>query len=156
MARGPLLAILAASALILGQPSPRSILLGAGLALAPLALRAWAFAHLGGQGRTRDPAPPSARVRSGPYGRLSHPVYIANLGLAVAMLVAAAPPWAAGSGLGITVAAFYGLLAAREGAQLVDLPAVRRRPTWRRVPRWERSTWATTAAWFALLLARSA
>lgn len=132
------------------------MILGVVLASIPLALRAWAFAHLGGQGRTRDPAPPAARVRSGPYARLSHPVYVANSGLAGCMLVAAAPPLGIGIALGGTVALFYTLLAWREGGQLAGLPLVDGRPAWRRVPRWERSTWATTGLWFALLAIRVA
>ena len=141
-------------ALAASSPTSESLLLGGLAALPALWLRAWAFAHLGGRGRTRDPAPPAGRVRGGPYGWATHPVYVANVGLAAAMLVAGRPAVAFSAPLLALVAGFYAVLGARESAQLVSLPTVDRPPDWRSVPRWERSTWATTAAWFVALAIR--
>jgi protein-S-isoprenylcysteine O-methyltransferase Ste14 len=152
--RGPLLIVPAVFALVASEPTSETLLAGLGLSLFALSLRGWAFAHLGGAGRTRDLAAPTERVNSGPYRWVAHPVYVANCGLAGAMLVAAAPGWIIGAGLGAFVFAFYGLLAWREGAQLRDVPAAPGLIAWRRVPRWERSTWATTALFFGLLAAR--
>ena len=132
-------------------PSAWTLLWGVLIAAPALLLRAWAFAHLGGQGRTRDPAPPTHRVRSGPYARLHHPVYLANVLLAAGMLAAAGLPRSWALALLVGVLGFYGLLAWRESAQLPGLPVAAPRVTWARVARWERSTWITTALWFTLL-----
>ena len=117
-----------------------------------LSLRFWAFAHLGGQGRTRDASAPRRRVVSGPYAALNHPVYLGNLLLAGGIVIAARPPgWLAILSL-TGVAGFYALLARREGVQVAGL-AMRagRVAGTRQVARIERSTWLTVAA--VLLLA---
>jgi len=120
--------------------------------LAGLGLRAVAFRHLGGQGRTRDPSPPSGHVVTGPYSRLEHPVYVANLLIAAGLVFAMAPPdRVAAAGL-IIVTGLYVALAARESEQLRSLPIERRAPrTWPQVARSERSTWLTVGV--VLLLA---
>ncbi len=150
-ARGPLLASLALLALPSARPDRGSLLLGALLCAPPLLLRAWAFAHLGGAGRTRSPEAPPERVRSGPYRLLDHPVYVANVLLAGAMLQAARPPGSVAALLAVALVAFYGVLARREGAQWAGRPSAARAAAWARVPRWERSTWATTGLWFLVL-----
>jgi protein-S-isoprenylcysteine O-methyltransferase Ste14 len=116
-----------------------------------LGLRAWAFAHLGGQGRTRDPRAPEGRVASGPYAHLDHPVYLANLLAAAGLILAVAPPPAfAGVALVLTVA-LYAVLAARESAQVRGLPVVLRpRRTVAQVARSERSTWLTVGVLLVL------
>lgn len=153
--RGALLVVPAVAAIALGAPAPRSLAIGFAAALPPLLLRAWAFAHLGGQGRTRDPDPPPARVVTGPYAWVSHPVYVANLALGMAFLVAVRPPPAWAGGLALGLGGFYALLALRESGQLRAVPpAGRQPPQWRRVARWERGTWITTALFFALAALR--
>lgn len=137
--------------LILGAPGAHTIAGSSPWIVAGLALRAWSFAYLGGQGRTRDPSAPSGRVVSGPYARIEHPVYVANLLVATGLTVAIAPPGTvAAIALG-GVGGLYAVLAARESDQVRGLDPDRRpRRTLRQVARSERSTWVTVAGLWTL------
>lgn len=151
--RGLLLAVPAVLAVLSGQPTLPSVGSSLVLLLFGLGLRCWATSHIGGAGRTRLPGPPTNRVVSGPYRLLRHPLYVANLGIALGLILALRPPGPIVVLLVLSVSGFYALLAEREDAQLIRIPA---RPAsvplgWRAVARHERSTWIGLAA--ILLLA---
>jgi protein-S-isoprenylcysteine O-methyltransferase Ste14 len=151
--RGSLLLLPAVLALLSSRPGAGTLPAALPWLAAGLALRAWSFSWLGGQGRTRDPGPPAVRVIGGPYALFEHPVYLANVAVALGLLIAAAPPGWLAAALALGLVAFYGALAAREGAQLAGLPT-RGQPVagLARVARTERSTWAVVAL-FCLLAA---
>ncbi len=140
--RGAVFAVVGILALITGS-TPRAGLLLAGPWLAAgLGLRAWAFAHLGSGGRTRDPAPPRTRVTSGPYRYLQHPAYVGNLLIAFGLLVVARPPGPTAAGFALVVVVLYAILAARESRQIIGIPTRRAAALGTRgVLRSERSTW---------------
>lgn len=152
--RGAVAGTLAIIAVLGGRPTVGSFVLG-GLLSAPfLALRAWAFAFLGGQGRTRDPAPPAARVVSGPYRFVKHPVYVANMGLALALVIGArVAPGPAGLLAGLA-AALWLTLAWREDEILEGLSERGGEADWMAVRRSERSTWMAGAIAAGLLALR--
>lgn len=152
--RGAVLALPALLALAAGRPGAATIALAMPWLLGGLALRAWAFSWLGGEGRTRDPGPPRRRVRGGPFPWLAHPVYLGNVAVAAGMAVAARPAgWVAAGLLGL-VTALYAVLAGREDRLLRGIVARQGRPAgFRLVARWERSTWAAVGV-FLLLAAR--
>ncbi len=153
--RGLILAGVAALVLGVARPSPGTVASSLGLLIPGLGLRLWAFTHLGGRGRTRDPRAPTDRVCSGPYRLLGHPVYVGNAVMAAAMLLAAGLRAPTGLGFGLFVLVFYAGLALREHRQLVGLPKAPAEPVpWARAATWERSTWATTALFYGLLLLR--
>lgn len=142
-----ILAALGCALAAAAQPTPASWAVGVPVLLAGLALRGWAFHHLGPAGRTRHPEPPSGRVVTGPYALVPHPVYLANYALALGLVLVADPPPV---GLAVflgAVAVLYGVLARRESAQTASLPV---RPSaalgLRGVMRSERSTWLSVAA----------
>ncbi len=134
----------------LGEPGARTIAPALPWILTGLLLRAWSFAHLGGQGRTRDPSPPEARVVTGPYAVFEHPVYVANLLVAAGLTIAIHPSGLVAAGALVAVTALYTALAARESGQVEGLPVRRSAPLWDRVPRWERSTWLTIVGLVAI------
>ncbi len=143
------------AALVLGlaRPTPATLAASLGLLVPGLALRLWAFTHLGGRGRTRDPGPPIDRVSSGPYRWVGHPIYLGNASMALAMLVAAGLSALAGLGYGLFVVGFYAVLAMREQLQITGLKtAPAQAVPWAQAASWERSTWATTALYYGLLL----
>jgi protein-S-isoprenylcysteine O-methyltransferase Ste14 len=141
--RGALLAIPAILAVLSAQPSFGSFLSSLFLLVMGLALRGWATAHLGGAGRTRSAEPPEARVVTGPYARLRHPLYVANLGISLGLVLALRPPGPIVVLLVLSVTAFYALLAERENHLLEGLPIRPPVPAlpWALVARHERSTW---------------
>jgi len=148
--RGVVLAGAGLALALVAKPTASSWALGTPVIVLGLALRGWAFHHLGSVGRTRDPAAPGGRVISGPYAVLPHPVYLANYLVALGLVLTAEPgPILLALFLAL-VAAVYGLLARREGAQVADLPA---RPSASMglagVARSERSTWASVGALLA-------
>jgi len=150
--RGLLLAVPALLAVLTGEPTARSLGASLALLLGGLMIRAWATAHLGGAGRTTDPSPPKDRVVSGPYARLRHPLYAANLAVALGLVLALRPPVPIMVLLVLTVTGFYASLAEREDAQIAMLPA---RPMasplpWSAVARHERSTWLAVAGILAV------
>ncbi len=152
--RGPVLAALGVAVALFARPSPRSLLLGAPWIAAGLLLRAWAFRHLGSSGRTRDPAPPSGRVRTGPYGLLPHPVYVSNLLVVGGLLTTASLSAGAAIAAMALPSGLYLMLAVRESRQL---EALTQRPSAGLSPlqlaRSERSTWLSVAALLAAQLA---
>lgn len=147
-----MLGIVAVALLAADSPGASTHAIAAPWILAGLGLRAWAFGHLGGQGRTRDPSPPGGRVYTGPYARLEHPVYVANLLVAAGLVLAIAPPGPLAAIALIGVSGLYLVLSGRESAQIRRLPVeLRPRKTVAEVARSERSTWVTVA--LLLLLA---
>jgi len=70
----PLIAV----GLVLGRPTPASVLLGAAVTGMGEFIRAWSVAHIGARSRTRG-ASVGALVTSGPYGRCRNPIYLGNL-----------------------------------------------------------------------------
>jgi len=105
------------------RTEPWILAAGLPLLLLGLGVRAWAFAHLGPAGRTRDPAPPESRATSGPYRWLRHPVYVGNLAVAAGLLVVAWAPAGVSAGAAAAVLACYAVLAMRESVQLAPVPA---------------------------------
>jgi protein-S-isoprenylcysteine O-methyltransferase Ste14 len=130
-------------AVLSGSPSLNAVVSSLLLFALGLALRGWATAHLGGAGRTRSPLAPPTRVVTGPYARLRHPLYVGNLAIALALVLALRPPGPIVVLLVLVVTAFYAILAEREDHLLEGLPERPPAPalSWARVARHERSTW---------------
>jgi len=152
--------VFAALALLaLAAAGPRSQLMAPGWLLLGIgcALRCWAFAHLGSQGRTRDPAPPSRRVTSGPYRWFPHPIYLGNVVIALGLLLCAAPPFGVAAALLVTVAVSYFVLGRREGQQLDSVRGLHGgvRMTLAGVARSERSTWLQLALFQVCVMLRA-
>ncbi|MBJ94399.1 MAG: hypothetical protein CMP23_07950 [Rickettsiales bacterium] len=141
--RGVVFFVLALASLLVADPSWFSLMLAMPLLALGCGLRAWAFQHLGGGGRTRQPRAPTSRVTSGPYQRLSHPVYLANVIISLALLTAASPRLWAALVLAAVVALSYLVLGWRETRQLCNVRERQNSQPYglRRVARWERSTW---------------
>jgi protein-S-isoprenylcysteine O-methyltransferase Ste14 len=118
-----------------------------------VSLRSWAFLYLGSSGRTRDPACPASRVVGGPYQWLTHPVYVSNILIALALVVAAAPGLGVAAALIALVGTLYLLLSARESLQLREVKVRRheRLLSARELARSERSTWLQLASFMAVL-----
>jgi len=155
--RGWLLGSLALLVLISSRPTATSITLALPFLILGLFFRGWAFAHLGSRGRTRDPSPPPDRVVRGPYKWLNHPVYAANVLVALGILLAAAPGYALGLVAGGFVLGLYGMLALREQRQMKDVP-IRRSGALLSVlalARCERSSWLTVALLLVFLVVRA-
>lgn len=148
--RGLVLALIAAVGLGLGRGG--SLLVAAPWLAAGLALRGWAFRWLGPQGRTRDPARPSALVTGGPYALLRHPVYVGNVLVAAGLVVALRPAGVAAALLLGLVTGVYAALAKREHRLLQGLAGapIGPRLDLRAVLRSERSTYLSTALMLAL------
>lgn len=94
--------------LALARPTPRSLIIGAGIGVLGLIIRAWAAAHL----RKHQ-----ALAVGGPYAYTRNPLYFGSVILAAGLVVASASIWA-----GIVVAAylavFYPAVMRREEAEL--------------------------------------
>lgn len=121
--RGLVLGALGLVLALSARADPTSVASGLPVLLVGLGLRAWAFAHLGPAGRTRDPAPPSSRATTGPYRWLAHPVYAGNLLVAAGLLVVASAPAPVSSLAAVAVLVCYAVLAARESVQLAHVPS---------------------------------
>ena len=150
--RGRLLLVPAVLALWWGQLSCPTFIDSLPMLGGGIALRCWATAHLGGAGRTVSSRAPAERVVTGPFASLSHPLYTANLAIALGLLLALRPPTPLVVVLVLTVVGFYGLLAMREDVQLLDLRARAPRPppSFRQVARHERSTWLVLGLFLVL------
>ena len=123
-ARGAVGAAAAVAVAALGQPTTGSVLWGLPVILAGLALRFWAMGHIGASARSSRIGA-QARVTSGPYRLLRHPLYLGNALIVAGMLVAlwVPPALAAAVAAGFVVA--YGLMARAEEKQLAGLPEAR-------------------------------
>jgi protein-S-isoprenylcysteine O-methyltransferase Ste14 len=124
--RGVIGAAAAVAVAALGRPTAGSVLWGLPVILAGLALRFWAMGHIGAAARSSRIGA-LARVTSGPYRLLRHPLYLGNALIVAGMLVAfwVPPALAATVAVGFVVA--YGLMARAEERQLAGLPEERRR-----------------------------
>lgn len=100
--------LLAAVALWLARPTPRSILLGAGLGVAGLAIRAYAAGYLHKQ---------EVLITTGPYAHTRNPLYFGSSLLAAGAAVAMHSWWAAALLL-IYFAVVYGFVMRREETEL--------------------------------------
>ncbi len=150
--RGILLGAVGAVVALGAQADERSLLAGLPVLGLGLGLRAWAFAHLGPAGRTRDPAPPRSRATSGPYRWLSHPVYVGNLFVAAGLIVSASAPWGLSVAAAAVVLIVYAALATRESQQLHDVPERAGVVLWgRALLRSERSTWLSVGLLLAVI-----
>lgn len=155
--RGWFLGCVALTVLACSQPTTRSFLLGLPCLTLGLAARSWAFVYLGSTGRTRDPAPPSERVVGGPYRWFNHPVYLANVCVALGIVLAASPGPAFSVCVALLVVGFYRLLALREEGLLVGLPARASRSihSVAALARCERSSWMTLSLVVLALMVRA-
>ncbi len=141
--RGGFLGVAAAVLIAVGTPSATSVVQGSLLALVGLSLRLWAISWIGPAARTRDPAPPAARVVGGPY-RVRHPLYLANVLAGTGLTIACRPSLTVLTVTLFGLVGFYALLAWREETDLRRVaPGVLPRLSWIRALRTERSTWAT-------------
>jgi protein-S-isoprenylcysteine O-methyltransferase Ste14 len=100
--------VLGVLAILLARPTPRSLLLGAPLALAGEALRLWASGHIE---KTR------ALATGGPYAHTRNPLYLGSLLLGLGLAVAAGSVWVAAIVAGY-FAAFYPAVMRDEAAFL--------------------------------------
>jgi len=150
--RGAILVFPALLAVLSSSLSLESLASGLPLLLVGLFQRAWATAHIGGEGRTRSPEAPLSLVSTGPYALMDHPLYVANLALAFGLVLALRPPAPIGFLLVGFLVVFYAVLARREDDLLANREQSPRKtpPSWLAVPRHERSTWLGTAALLVL------
>jgi len=120
--------------LVLGRPTPASVLLGVLVTALGEFIRAWSGAHIGSRSRTRgDDVGPL--VRTGPYGRCRNPIYLGNL------LVGAGIVWAVNVPLLLTAFVLlfflqYGFVVVWEEAQLRVAHGPAFATYCARVPRW--------------------
>jgi protein-S-isoprenylcysteine O-methyltransferase Ste14 len=121
--RGALLALPAASLVLFGRPSPRSIAAGVPLAFAGEALRCWAVGYSGVTTRS-DTVTAPLLTTAGPYAYVRNPLYVGNfltaLGFALAFTGGLPAPKRVAliaAGLG-TMLAVYGAIVPLEEAYL--------------------------------------
>ncbi len=98
----------ALAAYFLAHPSPRSLAIGAGVALLGLLLRAWAAGHL----RKHEQL-----SLSGPYAHTRNPLYLGSLLLAAGCLLAGCS-WLAAALFALYFLLFYPAVMRREEAEL--------------------------------------
>jgi protein-S-isoprenylcysteine O-methyltransferase Ste14 len=123
-ARGWIGAAAAVLVLALGRPTGISLLFGLAPVLAGLAVRFWAMGYIGRPARSAEIGGP-ARVVSGPYRTLRHPLYIGNLLIAVGTLLACRVPGAVTAFVLAGFVAEYGLIALAEERGLRGAPEER-------------------------------
>ena len=149
-----LLVVLPASLLLAGVGAGESAPVEAGLLLlVGLLFRLTAIRVIGGAARTCDPSAPPLREHRGVY-RFRHPLYLANILIAMAFVVllgVGGPPGLSGI---ILIVGGYGALAIREERQLRTVPAAPRRPdlSWATALVIERSTWIPASLLYAFIL----
>jgi hypothetical protein len=151
--RGAIGATAYAAVFLFGRPVPASCLLGLGPMVIGLGLRFWAMAYIGPNARTGEIGA-SARVRSGPYQLLRHPLYLGNFIVVSGMLWSLMPPvWLAAVVL-VGFIVEYGLIIAAEERQLARVESVR--PGFslaRATPEWR--TWVAAAVAWGLALGKA-
>ena len=150
-----LLAGWAIGILLLARPTKSSVLVGLLVALTGLTARLWTISWIGPAARTNLTDAPDLRIVEGPY-RLRHPLYLANTLVGLGFIWACRPALTVLTIGGGALFAFYGVLASREDLLLknAEVPdGVRPRLTLGASFRAERSTLATAAAAFGLLVA---
>jgi len=93
----------------------------------------------------------------GPYRWSSHPVYVANVCVALGIVLAASPGPVLSVCVALIVLGFYRLLALREEGQLVGLPARASRSihSVAALARCERSSWMTLSLVVLVLMVRA-
>lgn len=94
--------------LALARPTPRSLIIGAGIGVLGLSIRAWAAGHL----RKHQ-----ALAVGGPYAYTRNPLYFGSVILAVGLVVASASIWAA-IAVAAYLVAFYPAVMRREETEL--------------------------------------
>ena len=147
------------AALLLAQPTTRSLLLGLPLAVLGEALRLWASGHIE---KTKSLA------TGGPYAHTRNPLYLGSVQVAAGIAVAAASPWVALAGAAYLLAFYPSVIreeavflrekfgpAYEEWAATVPLFWPRLRPAGPRASRFDRGRVKTNREWrtaFALPL----
>jgi protein-S-isoprenylcysteine O-methyltransferase Ste14 len=135
--------------LVFGRPTGEALLGCLPLLLAGLAVRFWATGYIGLTGRVDVPGG-TARICSGPYRLLRHPLYIGNALLVAAALVAYRPPlWLGATFYGLFLLE-YGLIVVAEEAALRGLPADRSARFSLRRAMEETRTWLVVAVLYLL------
>ncbi len=154
--RGVLLGALGLVLAVCARTAAGTLAAGLPLVILGLGVRAWAFAHLGPEGRTRDPAPPASRATTGPYRWVRHPVYAGNLLVAAGLIVVAGAPATVSAGTAAAVLVYYAVLATRESAQLARVPARSGVVlSGVRLARSERSTWLSVGLLVSVMVLAS-
>lgn len=123
-ARGAIGAAAAVAVAALGRPTTGSVLWGLPAILTGLALRFWAMGHIGAAARSSRIGA-QARVISGPYRLLRHPLYFGNALVVAGMLAAFQPPPALAAAVAAGFVIAYWLMARAEEKQLAGLPEAR-------------------------------
>jgi protein-S-isoprenylcysteine O-methyltransferase Ste14 len=150
-----LLAAWAIGILVLASPTKSSVAVGLLVSLTGLTARLWTISWIGPAARTNLTDAPDLRIVAGPY-RLRHPLYLANTLVGVGFVWACRPSLTVFTIGVVALFAFYGALAGREDLLLknAEVPnGVRPRLTLGSSFRAERSTLATAAGAFGLLVA---
>jgi protein-S-isoprenylcysteine O-methyltransferase Ste14 len=129
------------------------MIIGALVAGGGLTLRLWAISWIGPRARTHSLDPPEVRITGGPY-RFRHPLYIANIVVAIGLGVACSPSLTVLTVGVVGVVVFYALLMLREEREFrvnTVLEGHRPRTSWVHSLRTERSTWLTFAGCLGVL-----
>ena len=114
VSRGVLLAVPGLALAVWGTPSLGQLAGATPLLALGLGGRIWAVAHIGMSSRTRSAEAPVALVKTGPYAFLQHPLYCANLAVALGLVLFLRPPGTRAVGLVLFASLFYWLLSYRE------------------------------------------
>ena len=120
---------------VLAEPTPASLLAGAGVMFVGEALRVWANAHIGGVSRTRGDRPGDRLVRSGPFAYMRNPLYAGNLFLTLGAAWMSGRPWFAAAAL-LLFAGQYGPVVRWEESRLRERFGASYEAYCAAVPRW--------------------
>ena len=104
----PLGFLCAALFILFARPRPTTLLIGAGVSIVGLLIRAWAAGHIRKN---------SALATSGPYAHMRNPLYFGSMFLAIGF-AAATHSWMALALLGTYFAVFYAAVIRREEKEL--------------------------------------